>query len=74
MRRPTIGIIYFMKSLTKNSSAASTLDTLSVRNMVEALIAGERDPQRLAAVVRGRVRTKRAVLIEALTGRFDDHH
>jgi transposase len=56
------------------SSVASTLDTLSVRDMLEALIAGERDPRRLADLARGRMKTKRAALIEALTGRFDDHH
>jgi transposase len=38
------------------------------------LIAGERDPRRLADLARGRMKTKRAALIEALTGRFDDHH
>ena len=61
-------------SLIKISSVASKLDTLSVRDMLEALIAGERDPRRLAELARGRMKTKRAALIEALTGRFDDHH
>jgi transposase len=61
-------------ALIKVSSVASTLDTLSVRDMLEALIAGERDPRRLADLARGRMKTKRAALIEALTGRFDDHH
>ena len=61
-------------SLIKVSAVASTLDTLSVRDMLEALIAGERDPRRLADMARGRMKTKRAALIEALTGRFDDHH
>jgi transposase len=61
-------------SLIKVSAVASTLDTLSVRDMLEALIAGERDPRRLADLARGRMKTKRAALIEALTGRFDDHH
>jgi transposase len=42
--------------------------------MVEALIAGERDPQVLAGLARGRLKTKQAALVEALTGRFDDHH
>ena len=42
--------------------------------MLEALIAGERDPKVLASVARGRMQAKRAALIEALTGRFDDHH
>jgi transposase len=61
-------------SLIKVSAVASTLDTLSVRDMLEALIAGERDPRRLADLARGRMKTKREALIEALTGRFDDHH
>ena len=42
--------------------------------MLEALIAGERDPKVLAGLARGRMKTKHAALIEALTGRFDDHH
>lgn len=42
--------------------------------MIEALIAGERDPGVLAEMAKGRMRPKRAALLEALTGRFDDHH
>jgi transposase len=61
-------------ALIKVSCVASTLDTLSVRDMLEALIAGERDPRRLADLARGRMRTKRTALVEALRGRFDDHH
>jgi transposase len=58
----------------KVSAVASTLDTLSTRDMIEALIAGERDPRRLAELARGRMKTKRSELIAALGGRFDDHH
>ena len=61
-------------SLIKVSAVASSLDTLSVRDMLEALIAGERDPKVLAGLARGRMKAKRAALIEALTGKFDDHH
>lgn len=61
-------------ALIKVSSVASTLDTLSVRDMIEALIAGERDPRRLADLARGQMKTKRSALIAALDGRFDDHH
>jgi transposase len=61
-------------ALIKVSCVASTLDTLSVRDMLDALIAGERDPRRLADLARGRMRTKRTALVEALRGRFDDHH
>jgi transposase len=61
-------------ALIKVSSVASTLNTLSARDMIEALIAGERDPRRLADLARGRMQTKRPALIKALDGRFDDHH
>ena len=61
-------------ALIKVTTVASRIDTMSVRDMIEALIAGERDPRRLADLARGRMKAKRAALIEALTGRFDDHH
>lgn len=61
-------------SLIKVSAVASTLDTLSTRDMIEALIRGERDPQVLAGLARGRMKSKHAALVEALTGRFDAHH
>ena len=60
--------------MIKVSAVASTLDTKSTRDMLEALIAGERDPQVLAGLARGRMRSKNAALIQALTGRFDAHH
>jgi transposase len=53
---------------------ASRIDTVSVRAMVEALIAGERNPRVLADLARARMRLKHANLVEALTGQFDDHH
>jgi transposase len=61
-------------ALIKVSVVASKLDTKSVRAMLEALIAGERDPKVLAGLAKGRMRVKYAALVEALTGRFDDHH
>ena len=61
-------------ALIKLSSVASTLDTLSARDMIEALIAGERNPHRLADLARAGMKTKRTALIKALDGRFDDHH
>ena len=61
-------------ALIKVSAVASKLDTLSVRDMLEALIAGERDPQVLAGLARGRMRSKHDRLVQALTGKFDDHH
>ena len=61
-------------ALIKLSSVASDFLGVSGRAMLEALIAGERDPRVLAELARGRTRVKRAALVEALTGRFDDHH
>ena len=61
-------------ALIKLSSVASTLDSRSARDMLEALIAGQRNPKVLAGLARGRMRAKYPALVEALTGRFDDHH
>ena len=61
-------------ALIKVSSVASTLETLSARDMLEALIAGQRDPRVLAGLARGKMKAKHTALAEALTGRFDDHH
>ena len=61
-------------ALIKVTTVASRIDTMSVRDMLEALIAGQRDPQILADLARGKMKAKRAALVEALTGRFDDHH
>jgi transposase len=53
---------------------ASDLFGVSGRAMLAALIAGQRDPVVLAEMARGRMRVKRPQLVEALTGRFSDHH
>ncbi len=42
--------------------------------MLDALIAGERDPKALVEMARGRMKAKNTALKEALTGRFDTHH
>ena len=47
---------------------------VSGRDMLEALIAGQRDPYVLARMARGSMRKKISVLQEALTGHFRDHH
>ncbi len=61
-------------ALIKLSSVAADLLGVSARAMIEALIAGQRDPKVLADLAQGRLNAKRAALIEALNGRFDDHH
>jgi transposase len=48
---------------------------VSGRAMLEALVAGTHDPAVLAALAKGRLRTKLPALREALAGRFrTDHH
>jgi transposase len=58
----------------KLSVVASDIFGVSGRDMLAALIAGQRDPKILAQFARGRMRGKLAVLQEAFTGRFSDHH
>jgi transposase len=58
----------------KIDSVASSITTLSARDMIEALIAGERDPRVLANLARGTMRTKIPDLTMACAGRFADHH
>jgi transposase len=58
----------------KIDSVASSITTLSARDMIEALIAGQRDPRVLAELARGVMRTKIPDLTMACAGRFGDHH
>jgi transposase len=46
----------------------------SGRAMLDALIAGQRNPHALAALAYRNMRAKTSVLQEALTGHFTDHH
>jgi transposase len=58
----------------KLSVVASDIFGVSGREMMEALIAGERDPGRLAEMARSRMRAKIPQLREAFAGFFTDHH
>ena len=58
----------------KLSVVASDLLGVSARRMLEAMIAGQRNPRVLAELAQTRLRAKIGVLTEALTGHFDDHH
>lgn len=58
----------------KLSSVVSDLFGVSGRDMLEALIAGQRDPHVLAEMARGSMRRKITSLVEALTGHFAEHH
>jgi transposase len=61
-------------ALLKLSTVATNFLGLSGRAMIDALVAGERDPHQLAELALGKLRVKRPALVAALTGRFDDHH
>ena len=58
----------------KLTSVASATWSASSRAMIEALIAGERDPAVLAQMAKGTMRKKIAQLEEALAGSFGAHH
>src|SRR5437867_2190024 len=58
----------------KLSSVASRTLGVSVRLMLEALVAGTHDPELLAELARGRLRRKLPALREALTSRFRSEH
>ena len=61
-------------ALVKLSAVASKLTTVSAQDMIKAMIAGERDPAKLAALARTRMRARHDDLAEALDGMFDNHH
>ena len=58
----------------KLASFTSKVLTKSGREMIDALIAGQRDPVILAEMARGRMRSKIPELTDALDGRFNAHH
>src|SRR5512132_2221120 len=58
----------------KLSVVASDIFGVSGRAMLAALVAGERDPKRLAQLARARLRAKLSLLAEAFTGFFTDQH
>lgn len=58
----------------KLDSVASDVLGVSGRAMLKALVAGERDPQVLAELAKGKLRAKIPTLRQALRGRFKEHH
>ncbi len=58
----------------KLTSVASVVWSVSSRKIIEALIAGERNPGVLASLAVGKLRPKTAQLEEALDGCFGAHH
>ena len=58
----------------KLDSVITDIVGLSGRRMIEALIAGQTDPEALAALAHGRIRATKAELEAALRGRVTAHH
>jgi transposase len=58
----------------KLDSVIASVHGVSGRQMLEAMIAGQRDPVVLAEMAHGVMRRKIPQLREALTGHFGDHH
>lgn len=58
----------------KLASVASDLMGKSARDMLTALLAGEVDPSVLTELARGRMRSKRDLLSQALQGQLKPHH
>jgi transposase len=58
----------------KLAAVASDVLGVSAREMIEGLIAGDRDPLHLARLARGRMKPKIPQLEEALEGKFREHH
>jgi transposase len=58
----------------KLSSVATDILGVSGRAMIRAMIGGETDPARLAAMARGRMRVKIPALEQAMRGRVGEHH
>jgi transposase len=58
----------------KITSVASSVWSKSSREIIEALIDGNRDPAVLAQMAKGRMRSKIERLEEALSGHFGAHH
>lgn len=58
----------------KVGSVLSSVVGTSGRAMLDAIISGEEDPQRLADLAVGTARKKKVELIEALRGRVTSHH
>lgn len=58
----------------KIAGVISDILGLSGRAFLEAIIAGEDDPQQLASLARGRLKASREQVVEALRGRVQEHH
>lgn len=58
----------------KLAAVVTDITGVSARAILNALLAGQTDPQQLAALARGRLRKKKEQLAEAVQGTLKDHH
>lgn len=58
----------------KIASVMSDIMGVSGRALLDALIAGETDPEKLVELTRGRLKASRSTLVEALRGRITKNH
>jgi transposase len=58
----------------KLASAVSNIVGASGRAILNAIVAGETDPQKLVELTTGRLKASRATLVEALRGNVTSHH
>jgi len=58
----------------KLTEVLTDLTGMSAMAILKALVAGERDPYKLASLSIGRAKSKHTELVEALTGHFREHH
>ena len=58
----------------KLASVASDVLGTSGRQMIQALLAGNQEPSQMADLARGRMRSKKESLTEALEGHVTEHH
>jgi transposase len=65
---------FLESSGVKLSAVAIDLTGVSARAMLEALVTGERDPKVLTDLAKRTLRHKIPALVEALEGRFTEHH
>ncbi len=78
VREQTRHVQRIQKTLTEANirldSVISDIMGASGRRMIEAMIAGQRDPSKLAALAHRRVKATPKELYDALHGRLTDHH
>jgi transposase len=58
----------------KLTSVATDIMGLSAQAILKALLDGQTDPQVLAELAKGKMRAKRELLVQALTGTLEAHH